>query len=121
MEEEKQKKSRGAPKGNRNACKHGFYSKVLDKKEQLDYKQAVEVEGLDEEIATFRVKLKSLLEKDPENIKLITHATNALIRLVIAKYNISKDVKPGFKEATVNVLREIGVPLGIGIGSALLK
>jgi hypothetical protein len=121
MDEEKQKKSRGAQKGNRNACTHGFYSKILDEKERLDYKQAVEVEGLDGEIAMFRVKLKSLLEKDPENIKLITHAINALIRLEIAKYNISKDDKPGFKEATLNVLKEIGLPLGIGIGSALLK
>lgn len=31
---------RGAPTGNQNARKHGFYSRVLDEEEQLDFEQA---------------------------------------------------------------------------------
>ena len=42
---------RGAPAGNQNARKHGFYSRVLDEEEQLDFEQATSVEGLDDEIA----------------------------------------------------------------------
>ena len=34
---------RGAPKGNQNARKHGFYSKVLDESEQLDFALATGV------------------------------------------------------------------------------
>ena len=34
------KRRRGAPKGNQNARKHGFYSKVLDEAEQLDFELA---------------------------------------------------------------------------------
>ncbi|MFC1977366.1 hypothetical protein ACFLWS_03765 [Chloroflexota bacterium] len=115
------KGKRGAPKGNQNARKHGFYSKVLDKAEQLDFELATGVEGIDDEIALLRVKIKSLLERDPENIKLIMQATNTLARLVRTRYNISQEDKKGLKEAIANVLRDVALPLGIGIGTTLDK
>ena len=74
----REKKKMGAPKGNQNARKHGFYAKVLDEAEQFDLELATGVEGIDDEIALLRVKIKSLLEHDPENIKLMMQATNTL-------------------------------------------
>ena len=115
------KGKRGAPKGNQNARKHGFYCKVLDEAEQLNFELATGVEGIDDEIALLRVKIKSLLERDPENIKLIMRATNALERLVRTRYSISKDDRKGLKEAIGNVLRDVALPLGIGIGATLKK
>ena len=41
----------GAPKGNQNARKHGFYSKALDEAEKLQLEEARGIDGLDEEIA----------------------------------------------------------------------
>ena len=114
-------RKRGAPKGNQNARKHGFYSKVLDEAEQLDLELATGVEGIDDEIALLRVKIKSILAHDPDNVKLIMQATNALARLVKTKYNISKKDKKGLKEAIANVLRDIAFPLGIGIGTTINK
>ncbi len=114
-------KRRGAPKGNQNARKHGFYSKVLDEAERLDLELATGVEGIDDEIALLRVKIKSILAHDPDNIKLIMQATNILARLVRVKYNISKEDKKGLKEAIGNVLRDIALPLGIGIGATFNK
>ncbi len=115
------KRKRGAPKGNQNARKHGFYSKVLDEAERLDFEMATGVEGIDGEIALLRVKIKSLLERDPENFKLIMQATNTLARLVRTRYNISKEDRKGLKEAIGNVLRDVALPLGIGIGATLRK
>jgi len=112
---------RGAPKGNQNARKHGFYSKVLDETEKLDFEIASSVDGIDDEIALLRVKIKSVLEHDPENIKLIMRATNTLERLIRTKYNITKDQKKGLKEAIGNVLRDVALPLGIGIGTTINK
>lgn len=111
----------GAPKGNQNARKHGFYAKVLDEAERIDFELATGVEGIDDEIALLRVKIKSLLERDPENIKLIMRAINALERLVRTKYHISKGDKKGLKEAIGNVLKDVALPLGIGIGTAIKK
>ena len=115
------KRKRGAPKGNQNARKHGFYSKVLDEAEQLDFELASGVNGIDDEIALLRVKIKSVLEKDPENIKLIVQATNTLAGLVKTSYNITREQRKGLKEAIGNVLRDIALPLGIGIGASINK
>ena len=62
---------------------------------------ATGVEGLDDEIALLRVKIKSVLTHDPENIKLIMQATDALAKLVKTRYNIGKEDKKGLKEAIV--------------------
>lgn len=121
MKEETLNGKRGAPKGNQNARKHGFYSRVLDETEQLDFELATSVEGIDDEIALLRVKIKSLVERDPENLKLIMQATNTLARLVRTKYNIGREDKKGLREAIANVLRDVALPLGIGIGANLGK
>ena len=115
------KGKRGAPKGNQNARKHGFYSRVLDEAEKLDFELATGVEGIDDEIALLRVKIKSLLAHDPGNIKLIMQATNILARLLRTRLNISKEDKKGLKEAIANVLRDVALPLGIGIGATFNK
>ena len=117
----KAKRKRDAPKGNQNARKHGFYSKVLDEAAQLDFELASGVNGIDDEIALLRVKIKSILEKDPENIKLIMQATNTLARLVKISYKMTKEQRKGLKEAIGNVLRDVAVPLGIGIGASINK
>ena len=109
------KKKRGAPPGNQRARKHGFYSKVLDEAERLDLELAQGIEGIDDEIALLRVKIKSILDNDPENIRLIVEATNTLARLVKTRYNITKEQKKGLKEAIGNVLRDVALPLGIAV------
>jgi hypothetical protein len=108
-------RKRGAPKGNQNARKHGFYSRVLDEAEQLDFEVAAGVEGIDDEIALLRVKIKSILSHDPENMKLVMEATNTLARLVKTRYNITREQKKGLKEAIGNVLRDVALPLGIAV------
>ena len=117
----KAERKRGAPKGNQNARKHGFYSRVLDEAERLDFELATGVEGIDDEIALLRVKIKSLLAHDPENIKLIMQATNTLARLVKISYKMTKEQRKGLKEAIGNVLRDVALPLGIGIGASINK
>ncbi len=115
------KRRRGAPKGNQNARTHGFYAKVLDEAERFDFELASGVNGIDDEIALLRVKIKSVLEKDPENINLIMQATNILARMVKTRYNITREQRKGLKEAIGNVLRDVALPLGIGIGAVANK
>ena len=104
---------KGAPKGNQNARKHGFYSQALNEAERLELEQAGGVDGLDEEIAILRVKLKNLLENHPENIELALEAANTIARLVRTRYNITKEQKKSLKEAIAKVLCEIAIPIGV--------
>ena len=113
-------RKRGGQKGNQNARKHGFYSRVLDGAGRLDLELASDVDGIDDEIALLRVKIKSILEKDPENVKLIMQATNILAGLVKTRYKITSEQKKGLRDAITNVVKDIAIPLGINIGSAAI-
>jgi len=104
---------KGAPKGNQNAKKHGFYSKALDEAEKLQLEEAQGIDGLDEEIAILRIKLRSLIQNAPLNIELQLDAANTIARLVRTRYNITKEQKRSLKEAIAKVLTEIAVPLGV--------
>jgi hypothetical protein len=108
-----EKKKRGAPQGNQNARKHGFYSQVLDEAEMLQLDEAREVEGIDEEIAILRVKLLNLIGQHPDRIDLQMAAANTITRMVRTKFHISANQKKSLKEAITRVLTEIAVPLGI--------
>jgi len=96
--------------------KQSFYTRVMDEAEMLDMEAAADVNGIDDEIALLRVKIKSVLEKDPENIKLIMQATNTLAGLVRTRYNMTGSQRKGLREAIGNVLRDVALPLGISIG-----
>jgi len=84
---------RGAPKGNQNARKHGFYSRALTEAEKVDFEEASLIEGIDQEIAFLRLKLMELAEREPDRVDLHLEAANVH-----------------------KVLTDIAVPLGIGIG-----
>ena len=103
----------GAPKGNKNAKKHGFYSRALDEAEKLELEEAQGIDGLDEEIAVLRIKLRELILNHPDNIELALEAANTIARLVRTRYNITKEQKRSLKDAITNVLTEIAIPLGV--------
>ncbi len=109
--------SRGKPlsaiKGKRNSAKSSLYLKTLDEAEKLDFELAQGVDGIDDEIALLRVKIKSLMETDPDNIKLITAATNALARLVTTRYKMGSAHKKALTNAIGGVLKDLAIPLGI--------
>lgn len=73
------------------------------------------IEGLDEEIAMLRVKLRKLIENSPGQIDLCLRATNTIARLVGIRYNITRAQKKSLKEAVSRVLTEIAIPLGVKI------
>jgi hypothetical protein len=108
-----------ATTGARSPKATSFYARVLDEAEALELEEAFDVEGVSDEIALLRVKIQSLLEKDPENVKLLVEATNALARLVKTRYNLEKEQGKGLKEAIANVLKDIALPLGVGIGATI--
>jgi len=55
--------------------------------------EASHIEGIDEEIALLRVKLRELLEEQPERIDLHFEAANIIARLVKTRYQITRESK----------------------------
>lgn len=107
------KTAKSTVKGKTKKSKQSFYAKALDEAEGLDFELAQDVDGIDDEIALLRLKIKSLLEHDPDNIKLIMEAIDALSRLVIARYKIGSAHKKALVNAIGGVLKDLAVPLGI--------
>jgi hypothetical protein len=103
-------------KSERKGRPRGFYSRALDEAEKLELEEASHIEGIDQEIALLRVKLRKLLEEQPERIDLHFEAANIIARLVRTRYQITKEQKKSLKEAIQKVLTEIAVPVGVGIG-----
>lgn len=105
-------------KGGKNEA---FYSRVLSEAEQLELVTALGVDGLDQEIAVLRLKLRQLIESQPERLDLCLNAANTIARLVKVRYNISREQKKSLKEAITKVLTEIAIPIGGAVTKAVLK
>jgi hypothetical protein len=120
--EEKPKQKKGGQKGNRNAVKHGFYARIFDEAEKLDFSLAAGVDGIDEEIALLRMEIKKAIAGgDDRNLMLLVKALGALEKLLRTRYQITAAQRKGLKEAIGNVIHDVLVPLGINIGSAVLS
>lgn len=60
----------GAPKGNQNALKHGFYSRVISEAESAQLVGLMQSGEIDDELAMTRVLLRRVLEKLNESTTL---------------------------------------------------
>jgi hypothetical protein len=100
----------------KNAAKskrHVFYGKALNESERLGLEEARGVEGIDEEIAILRFKLRELIVAAPEKFELHLKLATSIARLVSTRYSITKEQKKSLKEAITKVLTEIAIPLGV--------
>jgi hypothetical protein len=88
-----------------------FYAQALSQAEQVELRQAWDVEGLDEEIALLRLRLKQMLSEHPENMPLLLRAIELLVKAVGTRYRLSKDAKENLTDAVTGVLKEVGVAM----------
>jgi hypothetical protein len=116
-----EKRRRGGQKGNRNALKHGYYSKVFqDKADIKEYCKAADVEGIDEEIALIRYVIKcTALSGSEKNLSILVRATNALNRLIRTRQKLV-DKNAGMKEGIGNIIKELLLPLGPDVVHAVV-
>ena len=100
-------------KSRKEPARRGFYLPALDDVSALKLEEARGMQGLDEEIALLRLKLRELLQEQPGEVDLHLRAATVLANLVKVRYAVSRDEKKGLKEAITRVLTELAVPLGI--------
>ena len=105
-------------KSGKKPARRGFYLPALDDVAALKLEEARGMEGLDEEIAMLRLKLRELLQERPGEVALHLRAATVLANLVRVRYAVSKEEKKGLREAITRVLSELAVPLGV---KALIK
>ena len=98
------KRKHGGQKGNRNACKHGFYSTALSPAETSQLWNITNLEGVDPEIAFIRVKLQSSLQHDPCNRRVIRKASRLHVKWYSANYRLDSTDRSYLKTVVENLL-----------------
>src|SRR6185295_12654724 len=82
-----------------------FYRGALTQAEQSDMPAALEVTGIDQEIAMLRLRLRSALKDNPEDLRLMFKGLAVLVRLVATRYQLSKDDTHHLEEAALASFR----------------
>jgi hypothetical protein len=109
---------RGAPLGNLNNFKHGFYSRRL-KKRDITGVESTDVAGLVEEIALIRVYTRRLIESfDPNGdfyehadlLRILCVASSAITRIIRAQYLISS-TGSGIDDEIAEAIRQVNAEL----------
>ena len=85
-----------------------FYAEVLSKAEQAQLKQARKLEGIDEEIALLRVKLRDLMANNPDRVDLMYKGLDMLMKAVTTRYKLSPKSKNDLNESIIGVINGIG-------------
>ena len=109
------------PRGNvtqPQAMKHveaaeSFYSDALTEAEQVLLPEAMDMEGLDEEIALLRLKLQQAIMERPEDLDLLMKGVSLLVRAVATQYRLSPKAKDDLMDSVIGVLDGIGQSLGL--------
>ncbi len=110
----------GAPYGNQNARKHGFYSRILNKDQRRLLQEASTIKGLDNEIAILRVKFASLAQQTG-NEHLLAEVSTSLARLLHTRENLASTHNDDLGVAIKKIIRDIGVPLGVKVNPEKLS
>jgi hypothetical protein len=102
-----------AKKQAKKVAGRGFYGPALGETRSLVLEEAGGVEGLDQDIALLRLRLRDLLRDCPDKIELHLRTANAIAGMVKIRYSISKEQKKSLREAITKVLTELAIPLGV--------
>ncbi len=85
-----------------------FYHDALTEAEQLELPRAQQVEGLDDEIAVLRVRLKTALDERPQDLKLLAQGVQMLVKAVAARYRLSPKARRDLGDQIAAVLNSLG-------------
>jgi hypothetical protein len=109
------KRKRGGQKGNRNACKHRFYSGTLSPAERSQLWNITNLEGVDPEVAFIRVKLQSSLQHDPGNRRVIREASRLLVKWYSANYWLDPTDRSHLKAVVEGLLETVSMHQSAGL------
>ena len=104
------KRRRRAQKGNQNARKHGFYSRTLAPAQASELFHMTNLESIDTEEAVFRLKLRSVLQYDPGNRRVIREALKVIRKWLCARYQPGRADTIYLKQVFRSVLEQLDDP-----------
>jgi hypothetical protein len=83
-----------------------FYEQALNEAERADFDAALDVEGIDEEIALLRLRLRAALADRNGDVTLMLRGVELLSRALARRYSLSDDEVDALIAAVRGVLGE---------------
>lgn len=90
------------------AIEEDFYGSALTRAEHIALRHAKKIEGIDQEIAVLRVKLRTALGKKKQNLPLMLRGIGLLVKAVSARYRLSKEAEKDLSDSIGGLLRGVG-------------
>lgn len=84
-----------------------FYAGALNEGEREALPDAERVEGLDQEVALLRLRLRRALEERPEDFPLMLRGVELLVKAVSARYRLSARAQEDLADSLVGVLNSV--------------
>jgi hypothetical protein len=79
-----------------------FYEEALTQAERADFPVALDVEGVDQEIAVLRLRLRTALKANPEDLQLMLRGVVMLVQALAAKYRLPKEDQEALVDVFAN-------------------
>jgi hypothetical protein len=86
-----------------------FYDSALEEAERAELGDAREVEGIDQEIAYLRLKLRGLISERPPDLQLMFRGIDLLAKAVAARYKLSADDREDLAASLANAVKSLDV------------
>ena len=88
---------RGGQPGNQNARKNGYYAAILSPSEQAELSDLL-AEGVEHVIAFSRIRIKSILGKDPIDSCALSRVLKSLVNWYVLKNNLSSSERAALRK-----------------------
>ena len=85
-----------------------FYAKALSEAERADLPVAFEIEGIEEELALLRVRLRQAIAERPDDLPLMFRGIELIARAVATRYRLSKRAEQDLSSNIAGVVRSLG-------------
>jgi len=97
-----------APEAAQDTETRRFYERAIDEAGRDDFIEALELDGLDEEVAILRLHLRRLLTDSPEDARVIQAGVRLLINALLAQRRLTDREAEGIGEAVAAVVEQFG-------------
>ena len=99
------KRPRGAPLGNQNARKHGFYAENLTPQETLKFWNTVNVQRINPTELALQTKIACALQNAPGNTRVLLEASRLLSKFFLTQNDLTEKEYTAVKKIFRNVFK----------------
>ena len=89
------------------ATPRGFYVAAMSEAERLSLADAMQVDGVDQEIALLRLRLRSAIVGRPKDLPLMFKGIELLAKVIATRYGLGKTGREEMQEALLQAFTEL--------------